>query len=146
MGVKWWQRAERQRWFSKANEWLRCCWRGALQGQLVQLLTIPKVAQAFCNVKPSAESKVVLVVDGHSTHKSLAAIDYARDNNVIMICLTPHSTHLTQPLDFKIFGWQHTMQCVISGWWVIQGEESWPMTRLSYSAKPTSRQPIWEMP
>ena len=56
------------------------------------------------HVKPSAESKVVLVVDGHSTHKSLAAIDYARENNIVMICLPPHSTHLMQPLDKTIFG------------------------------------------
>ena len=56
------------------------------------------------HVKPSAENKVILVVDGHATHKSLAAIEYARDNSVIMISLPPHSTHHMQPLDKTIFG------------------------------------------
>jgi len=56
------------------------------------------------HVKPSTENKVILVVDGHATHKSLAAVEYARDNSVIMISLPPHSTHHMQPLDKTIFG------------------------------------------
>ena len=56
------------------------------------------------HVKPSAENKVILVLDGHASHKSLAAVEYARDNFVVMISLPPHSTHHMQPLDKTIFG------------------------------------------
>ena len=56
------------------------------------------------HVKPSAENKVILVVDGHASHKTLAAVEYARDNSVVMISLPPHSTHHMQPLDKTIFG------------------------------------------
>jgi len=56
------------------------------------------------HVHPAEDKKVLLVLDGHASHKSLAAIDYTRENSVIMICLPPHSTHQMQPLDRSIFG------------------------------------------
>ena len=56
------------------------------------------------HVQPSVDRKVLLVLDGHASHKSLAAIDYAWENAVIIICLPPHSTHQMQPLDRTIFG------------------------------------------
>jgi len=71
------------------------------------------------HVKPSAENKVILVVDGHSTHKSLAAIDYARDNYVIMISLPPHSTHHMQPLDKTIFGPMKTAYNAACDKWMV---------------------------
>ena len=56
------------------------------------------------HVQPSVDRKVLLVLDGHASHKSLAAIDYARENSVVMVCLPPHSTHHLQPLDRTVFG------------------------------------------
>ena len=55
-------------------------------------------------VKPSADKKVFLVLDGHNTHvKNLKAIELARKENVIMLCLPPHTTHKIQPLDRTLF-------------------------------------------
>ena len=56
------------------------------------------------HAKPSLERKVILIVDGHVTHKSLEAVEYASANGVVMICLPPHTTHRMQPLDKTIYG------------------------------------------
>ena len=63
--------------------------------------TFTKWLQHFVDfVKPTADKKVLLVLDGHSTHvKNLKAIELARKENVIMLCLPPHTTHKIQPLD-----------------------------------------------
>lgn len=55
-------------------------------------------------VKPSPARKVILILDGHSSHKTLAAIELARENGVVMMSLPPHTTHMLQPLDKTIFG------------------------------------------
>ena len=44
------------------------------------------------------------MLDGHSVHvKNLKAIELARKENVIMLCLPPHTTHKIQPLDRTLF-------------------------------------------
>lgn len=55
-------------------------------------------------VKPTKENKVLLVLDGHTTHsKNLAAVEICRDNGVIMLQLPGHTTHRLQPLDVAVF-------------------------------------------
>lgn len=55
-------------------------------------------------VKPSFDRKVLLVLDGHITRtRNLEAINLARDNGVIMVCLPPHMTHRLLPLDVAFF-------------------------------------------
>jgi len=55
-------------------------------------------------VKASTANKILLVLDGHSSHKSLEAVELARRSGVTMICLPPHTTHRMQPLDLTVFG------------------------------------------
>jgi hypothetical protein len=44
--------------------------------------------------KPSKEMKVLLLPDGHTTHtKNLQAVNLARENAVILLSLTAHTTH-----------------------------------------------------
>ena len=45
----------------------------------------------------------MLILDGHSSHLTIDIIDLARENNVILFCLPPHTTHLLQPLDVSVF-------------------------------------------
>ena len=47
---------------------------------------------------------VVLFFDGHKSHESLELIDLARDHNISLYLLPPHTTHLLQPLDVGVFG------------------------------------------
>ncbi|KAJ4425442.1 hypothetical protein ANN_28057, partial [Periplaneta americana] len=50
-------------------------------------------------VHPTTEDPVLLILDGHSSHKELNVILYARNSNVHMLSLPPHTTHRLQPLD-----------------------------------------------
>ena len=47
---------------------------------------------------------VLLVFDGHHSHISLDLINFASENNIHLLCLPPHTTHLLQPLDVSVFG------------------------------------------
>ena len=42
---------------------------------------------------------LLLLLDGHSSHYSPFIIDKATEEGIVMFCLPPHSSHLTQPLD-----------------------------------------------
>ena len=46
----------------------------------------------------------VLILDGHSSHLSLTAIEVCIENNITMLCLPAHSSHILQPLDVGVYG------------------------------------------
>lgn len=49
-------------------------------------------------------SPALLILDGHGSHvKAINALKYAEENNISIICLPPHTTHWTQPLDRSFF-------------------------------------------
>jgi hypothetical protein len=56
------------------------------------------------HVKPSKDRKHIIILDGHSSHKSLEAIETARDSGIVLISLPPHTTHRMQPLDLVFYG------------------------------------------
>ena len=45
----------------------------------------------------------LLICDGHDSHITGEWIAHCMDNNIILMILPPHSSHLTQPLDVGIF-------------------------------------------
>ena len=45
----------------------------------------------------------LLLLDGHSSHISPDFIRACIHNNIIALCLPPHTTHLVQPLDVGVF-------------------------------------------
>lgn len=49
--------------------------------------------------RPSKESPVLLLLDGHSSHTTLAVTHFCRDHNIYLISSPPHTTHKLQPLD-----------------------------------------------
>jgi hypothetical protein len=58
----------------------------------------------FVSRKPQGNKPSILLHDGHSTHESdLDILQYALDNNVIMISIPPHTSHYIQPLDRLFF-------------------------------------------
>lgn len=59
----------------------------------------------FCShATPSNDNKVLLLLDGHSSHKSLEAVMFAKKNGIILMCFPAHCTHRMQPLDVSFFG------------------------------------------
>ena len=46
---------------------------------------------------------VLLIKDGHTSHTSIEVIELACANNVDLLCLPAHTTHILQPLDVGVF-------------------------------------------
>jgi len=46
----------------------------------------------------------LLILDGHESHHSADFEIYCEENNIITLCMPPHSSHLLQPLDVGCFG------------------------------------------
>lgn len=57
------------------------------------------------NIACTKERKILLLLDGHTTHsKNLAALNFALQNGIILLQLPGHTTHRLQPLDVAVFG------------------------------------------
>ena len=54
-----------------------------------------------CNLRPN--KKKLLIFDRHGSHFSLELVNLAIENNIIIICLPPHSSATLQPLDRGVF-------------------------------------------
>ena len=52
----------------------------------------------------SKTNKKFLLLDGHVTHKSLAVLEYAKENGVVIFCFPADYTHRVQSLDVGFFG------------------------------------------
>jgi hypothetical protein len=58
----------------------------------------------FVSHKLQGNKPNILLHDGHSTHvRDPDTLQYALDNNVIMISIPPHTSHYIQPLDRSFF-------------------------------------------
>ena len=53
--------------------------------------------------KPAQDGKHLIILDGQHSHKTFAAIKYARLNGIDLLTLPPHCTHKMQPLDKSFF-------------------------------------------
>lgn len=49
------------------------------------------------------EGMKLLIFDGHNSHVSIELIDKARENNIELLCLPAHTSHLFQPLDVGVY-------------------------------------------
>ncbi|XP_029674809.1 uncharacterized protein LOC115242559 [Formica exsecta] len=48
--------------------------------------------------------KVLLLLDNHSSHISIQALDYCSENGIIVLSFPPHCSHKLQPLDRSVYG------------------------------------------
>jgi hypothetical protein len=45
----------------------------------------------------------MLIVNGHASYVTTKAIKFCLDYKIVLLCLPPHSTHILQLLDVRIF-------------------------------------------
>jgi hypothetical protein len=57
-----------------------------------------------CTTDRSVGSYRLLILDSHESHHSADFEVYCEENNIITLCMPPHSSHLLQPLDIGCFG------------------------------------------
>ncbi|KAI8774589.1 jerky protein [Biomphalaria glabrata] len=54
-------------------------------------------------VKPKPNDKHLILLDGHHSHKTLEAVNFARENGIELLTFPPHCTHKLQPLNRTFF-------------------------------------------
>jgi len=63
-------------------------------------------ADWFCKVfvpNCGRERPVLLVMDNHDSHISVPVIEKAQAEDIVLVGLPSHTTHLLQPLDVKVY-------------------------------------------
>jgi hypothetical protein len=50
------------------------------------------------------ERPVLLIVNGHTTHIDLDVSQFCKEDQILLYCLPPHSSHIIQLLDVGFFG------------------------------------------
>ena len=94
----------------------------------------------------SANTPQIIVLDGHHSHTTLAAVELSRSHGITLITLPPHCTHKMQPLDRTYFkSFKSAVSRLITGWCQILGGASafttwrhWS-TKLSSDPQPPTR-------
>lgn len=76
-------------------------------GYMTSDLFVKWIKHFIDHVRPTAEKKALLILDGHSSHKSYQALQLAKQNSIVLLCLPAHCTHHLQPLDVAFFGPLH---------------------------------------
>ena len=56
------------------------------------------------NSRCSQDKPVLLLLDNHVSHVSLETIVLAKNSGVVLLTLSPHTSHHLQPLDRTVFG------------------------------------------
>lgn len=83
----------------------------------------------------------MLVLDGHVSHTSLEVVDLARANDVCLMLMPPHSSHILQPLDVGVFGPAKKV------WFEVYqdfGDRHLGMKTLSKEQFPSLLRQVWE--
>ncbi|KAJ8041608.1 Jerky protein-like-like [Holothuria leucospilota] len=62
-----------------------------------------KIFLTKCPQNRSEDDPVLLLMDGHVSHCSAPLIQKAKEENVILFALVPHTTHICQPLDVAVY-------------------------------------------
>ena len=57
----------------------------------------------FIDYVKEIEGAKLLIFDGHSSHISIELIELAKANNVHLLCLPAHTSHLLEPLDVCVY-------------------------------------------
>jgi len=52
----------------------------------------------------SREKKILLIMDNHESHLTIAGLDFCKENGIVVLTIPPHTSNKTQPLDRTVFG------------------------------------------
>jgi hypothetical protein len=92
-------------WYTECN--LPADWRIATteNGWTTNAVGLDWIKHFDYHTAPRTKGKYrLLILDGHESHHSTEFELYCQQNNIITLCMPPHSSHLLQPLDVGCFG------------------------------------------
>uniref|UniRef100_A0A1B0D8L0 DDE-1 domain-containing protein n=1 Tax=Phlebotomus papatasi TaxID=29031 RepID=A0A1B0D8L0_PHLPP len=65
----------------------------------------------------SMTNPVLLVLDNHQSHLSIAGLKFCVDNGINVLSIPPHSSHKLQPLDRSVYGpFKRAMAAHMDSW------------------------------
>uniref|UniRef100_A0A1B6JFL2 DDE-1 domain-containing protein n=2 Tax=Homalodisca TaxID=139475 RepID=A0A1B6JFL2_9HEMI len=76
---------------------------GVTQSGWMQDFIFEKWLINFANQTKNLEKPVLVLFDGHGSHLTYNVTRVARDNDIILLCLPPNTSHALQPLDVGVF-------------------------------------------
>lgn len=72
---------------------------------------------SYSHVRPTPEHKALLILDNHEAHRSIKVVEYAREHNIVILSLPPHTSHRVQPLDVSVFSsFEGRFERVVAKW------------------------------
>ena len=92
-------------WYTECD--LPADWRIATtdNGWTTNAVGLDWIKHFDCYTAPRTKGKYrLLILDGHESHHSTEFELHCQQNNIITLCMPPHSSHLLQPLDVGCFG------------------------------------------
>ncbi|CAH2020531.1 unnamed protein product [Acanthoscelides obtectus] len=73
-------------------------------GWMNSQLFLPVLQHFVQNERPSKEHPKLIILDNHESHLGIAALNFAKQNGILLLTLPPHCSHKLQPLDLAVFG------------------------------------------
>ncbi|KAB0805286.1 hypothetical protein PPYR_02256 [Photinus pyralis] len=77
---------------------------GSKSGWMTAELFVKLLEHIKIQTQSSKMHPILLLMDNHETHVSVEAINYSRENGIVLVSFPPHCTHKMQPLDKTVYG------------------------------------------
>ena len=78
---------------------LNCIGKTNPSGWINEKLFIEYLDHFASHTQCSKENMVLLILDNHKSHISLVAVDKCRELGIVLLTISPHTSHHLQPLD-----------------------------------------------
>jgi hypothetical protein len=91
--------------FCSGKGWASLCYLPLLEVRLDKSGVICGLAETLCrHTRSSIENPVLLILDNHSSHCTLEAYKYCRENVIVVVSIPPHTSRRLQTLDVAFYG------------------------------------------
>lgn len=80
------------------------CWGGASPSGFMNSENFLDYIQRFQKfTRCSTENPILLLLDNHTSHRTLDVLQFCRENGIHVLSFPPHCSHRMQPLDISVF-------------------------------------------
>ncbi|KAK9736294.1 DDE superfamily endonuclease [Popillia japonica] len=63
-------------------------------GWMTEEIFLESLKHFINHVQPTADNKALIIMDNHTTHVNFPVVDFARQNNIVILTLPPHTNRL----------------------------------------------------
>ena len=67
-------------------------------GWMTSVAFVSYLQHVVKHVKPTKANPVLMILDNHASHICIEAVQFCRENGIVMVSIPPHCTHRLQPL------------------------------------------------